>query len=299
MDENTTVKQKTVSYTQFSIFAKCPRKWKLDYIDELRKYEQNINTIFGTAFHSTLQNYLKVMYEQSVKQANSIDLEEYLKVEMFNLYKEAVAKNDGVHFSNSQQLAEFYDDGVQIIKYIQKHRGAYFSSKEHKLLGIETPLTAQLKNNLGFTGFIDLIIQDQRDGTITIWDIKTSTAGWNKYQKADISKTAQLILYKEFYAKQFGVDVESIRVEYFIVRRKITENVEFTPKRVQTFSPASGKPTRNKVGKLFEQFLDNCFTQDGQYNLDGSYPAIASSACSYCAYNSNPTLCSKKERLKK
>lgn len=298
MDESTTVKQKTVSYTQFSVYAKCPRKWKLDYIDGLRTYEQSINTIFGSAFHSTLQNYLKVMYEGTVKQANGIDLAEYLKQEMFNQYKEAVAKNGGVHFSTPQELAEFFNDGVQILHYVQKHRGAYFSSKQHTLVGIEIPLTTQLTNNIGFTGFIDLVIKDERDGSITIWDIKTSTSGWNKHQKADVAKTAQLILYKEFYAKQFNVDPEKIKVEYFIVRRKINEDAEFVPKRVQTFSPASGKPTRNKVGKLFLEFIENCFTKDGQYNIDGNYPAILTSQCAYCQYNT-PDMCSRKERLKK
>jgi hypothetical protein len=298
MDEISTVKKKTVSYSQFSIYTKCPRKWKLDYIDKLRIYEDNINTIFGTSFHNTLQNYLKVMYEDSVKAANGIDLAEYLKKEIHEVYKQCLVKNGGNHFTTPQELAEYYTDGVTILHYIQKNRSIYFSSKQHSLVGIEVPLSVDLPYNIEFTGFIDLIIKDERDGKIKIWDIKTSNAGWNKHQKKDISKTAQLILYKEFYAKQFGVDPEMIDVEYFIVRRKINQDAEFIPKRVQTFSPASGKLTRNKVGGMLLEFIKNSFTEDGQYNVNGQYPAVQSSQCLYCAYN-KPGMCNKKDRLKK
>ena len=290
--------QKTVSYSQFSLYAKCPHRWELDYLQNRRVYEQSIHTIFGTAFHTTLQNYLTVMYNESVKKADEIDLPKYLQEQIFAEYQTAIEKNGNKHFSDAKELSEFYLDGVEILKYVKRHRGVYFPSKNHRLIGIEMPLELQLKGNIGFKGFIDIVILDERNGFMKIWDIKTSTAGWNKYQKADQTKTAQLILYKEFYAKQYGFDVDRIDVEYLIVRRKINEAAEFVPKRVQLFSPASGKVTRNKIGKLFQDFLDNCFTAEGDYNEKGNFPAIETSACKYCPY-ANSDLCSKKERVKK
>jgi hypothetical protein len=238
------------------------------------------------------------MYEDSVKAADYINLEEYLKEQMFKEYKTAIEKNGGVHFSNPQELNEYYSDGVEILKYIRRNRGVYFPSKQHKLVGIEIPLSVPLPNNISFSGFIDLVIHDEKNNRIKIWDIKTSNSGWNKYQKADSTKTAQLILYKEYYAKQFNVDPENIDVEYFIVRRKINEDLDFKPKRVQTFIPASGKPTRNKTNKLLTEFIDHCFTENGEYKADASYPAIEHSGCKYCPYKDNQALCNKKERIK-
>jgi Zn/Cd-binding protein ZinT len=291
-------KQKTISYSQFSVYAKCPQKWKHDYLGNLRVYEQTVHTIFGTAFHNTLQNYLTVMYNQSVKNADAIDLNNYLQEQMFSEYKVAVEKNGGVHFSDPKELSSFLQDGIEILKYIKRHRGVYFPSKNHKLVGIEVPLNLQLKEGVDFIGYIDVVIRDERTGRIKVWDIKTSTSGWNKYQKADITKTAQLILYKEFYAKQFGVDVDMIDVEYLIVRRKINENAEFVPKRVQTFIPASGKVTRNKVSKMLGEFIENCFTPEGDYNENGHFPAYESSFCKFCPYVNDEGLCSKKNRIK-
>lgn len=291
--------KKTVSYSQFSLYANCPKRWKLDYLDGLRTYEQSINTCFGSAFHKTLQHYLEVLYNKTVKEADEIDLGAYLKQAMFDEYKESLTKNGNKHYSNPQELAEFYLDGEAILKYFKNHRREYFSTKQHSLVGIEIPLQMPLINNISFNGFIDLVIKDERDNRIKIYDIKTSTQGWNKYQKADTTKTAQLILYKDFYGKQFNVDPESIDVEYIIVRRKINEDGEFPMKRIQTFQPASGKPTRNKVSKMFLEFVQNCFTEDGSYNIEGNFPAVTSSACNYCPYKNEEALCSKKHRIKK
>ena len=51
--------------------------------------------------------------------------------------------------------------------------------------------------------------------------LKTSTMGWNKWQKKDENKTQQLLLYKQFYSKMYNHPIEKIEVEYFIVKRKL------------------------------------------------------------------------------
>ena len=290
--------KKTVSYSQFSLYANCPRRWKLDYLQGLRTYEQNINTCFGSAFHKTLQDYLEVLYNNSVKEADAMNLAENLKQALFDEYKQSLEKNGGRHYSNPQELSEFYLDGEAILNYFQRHRRVYFSTKDTELVGIEINLTTPLIHNIDFNGFMDVVTKTKSTGRYKVWDIKTSTQGWNKYQKADQTKTAQLILYKEFYAKQLGVDPDMIDIEYLIVRRKINENSDFPMKRIQTFVPASGKPTRNKIGKMFIDFIQNSFNEDGTYNENGNYPALACTACKYCPYASEELLCPKKERIK-
>ncbi len=288
---------KTISYSQLSLYLNCPKRWKLDYVDGLRQYEQNINLLFGTAFHATIQHYLTVMYEDSVKKAEEIDLAKYLQDTMMNEYRIGLAKNNNEHFTTPEQLSEFYQDGIAILNYFKRHRSAYFSSKQHTLLGIEKPLNLILKNDIRFSGFIDIVIRDERDGRIKIYDIKTSTAGWNKYQKADKTKTAQVILYKSFYAKQYEVEEDMIDVEYIIVRRKINEDLEFVPKRIQTFAPASGKVTVKRVHNMLNEFIDHSFNEDGSYNLAADYPAVSSSGCKYCPYFKEDALCPKSQRI--
>ena len=290
---------KKVSYSQFSIYAQCPHRWKLDYVENLRTYEQTIHTCFGTAFHHTVQEYVKCLLTESVKKADMMNLHDLLRDTLYSEYKSSLTKNGNKHYTTPAELTEFYNDGVAILDYFRKHRAAFFSGRHHELIGIEQPLHLVLHNNVSFQGFIDIIVKDTRTNTYTIYDIKTSTQGWNKYQKADITKTAQLILYKDFYAKQFGVDVDKIQVEYIIVRRKINTDLEFAPKRIQTFTPASGKPTRNKVTKLFTSFIDEGFTSDGSYNVEGTFPAYKGKACNYCPYKDNFAACPKQSRIVK
>ena len=296
-------KQKSISYSQYSMYAQCPRRWKLNYIDNLRQFSQSIHTLFGTAFHETLQGYLTVMYEGSIKEADELKLGDILKGAMAKEYRKAMAMGQEPDFTNKSEMREFFYDGIAILEFFLKKRGAYFSKKNTKLIGIETKLSLPLEanSNILFKGFIDIVMQDTATGRYKIYDIKTSTMGWNKYQKADKTKTAQMVLYKQFYAEQFNVDPEMIDIEYFIVRRKLPDNPQFPIKRIQSFVPASGKPTRNKLKRALNEFVDNAFTSDGQYNLEGNFAAIAgknNKNCKYCEFKDRLDLCPRANRIK-
>ena len=68
-----------ISYSQLSMYNECPMRWKLNYVDGLRISESNIHLIFGTAMHEVLQTYLEVMYNDTVKRADMLNLEEMLR----------------------------------------------------------------------------------------------------------------------------------------------------------------------------------------------------------------------------
>ena len=77
-----------ISYSQISMFSNCPHRWKLNYIDKLKVSESNIYLIFGTAMHEVIQTYLEVMYHDSVKNADLLDLNQMLidkLIEQFNI----------------------------------------------------------------------------------------------------------------------------------------------------------------------------------------------------------------------
>ena len=274
---------------------KCPKRWELDYVRGLRKFEQSIHTLFGTAFHETLQEYITIMYERSVKEADKLSLPAYLQATMMGEYKNSLEKNDNTHFATSQELQEFYYDGVAILDYIKKHRRVYFPSKQHELVGIEKPLNVPIRPGLVFKGFIDVIIKDNRDGRIKIIDIKTSTRGWNKYHKKDSSKTTQMLFYKKYYSQQYDVPIDLIDVEYLIVRRKIPEDSDFPIRRVQTFIPANGKTSMNKATKVLNEFVENCFTQEDEYK-DVDHKAYKGSHCKFCPYVDDLKLCPESKR---
>ena len=294
--------ERKISYSQYAMYDKCPKQWELAYVRNLREFTQSIHTLFGTAFHETLQTYLTTMYEKTAKAADELDLNNMLLSTMKELYKEAVEKM-GEHFSNKFELMEFYEDGVAILDFIKRNRGKYFSAKHEELIGIELPIYYPADENKGIfmLGYLDVVLRDKRTDEIVIIDIKTSTMGWNKYQKADKLKLSQLILYKEYFAKQYGWDVEKIKVKFMIVKRKLIEGAMFPQKRVQEVIPASGKPTRNKLLKSIESWINTCFNDEGEYNTEKEYPAIAGKNkknCKYCDFALRDELCPMANRIK-
>ena len=255
--------KKTISYSQFALWCQCPYSWKLQYVDKALPFTDNIHTLFGTSMHEVLQEYIKVMYTDSIKEADKLILHEELEDRLKKNFMEIKMRNGGEEFCSKDEMTEFYNDGLRILEFFKRKRGDYFSKKGYELLGIETALNYDLPNNLKFKGFIDLIIKDNIRNRIKIIDIKTSSWGWNKYTKADKNKTDQLLLYKSFYAKQFDVPLDRIDVEYFIVKRKLYENTDFPQKRVQKFVPANGKPSINKVLMRLQKFMEECYDKDG------------------------------------
>ena len=133
-------------------------------------------------------------------------------------------------------------------------------------------------------GYLDIVMLDEFHNTIKIYDIKTSTQGWNKWMKKDENKTQQLLLYKQFYSKQYNHPIDKIEVEYFIVKRKLWENAMFPQKRVQKFSPASGTVSMNKVAKRLDTFLDLAFDENGEQVSENIIPTPSKKACKWCEF---------------
>jgi len=279
-----------ISYSQLSMFSECPQRWKLNYIDKVTESEPSIHLLFGTAMHEVIQTWLEVMYHDSVKNANKLNLEQRLHDKMMELFKQG-KEEYGKNPCTLEELREFFQDGCDILDFVKKRRADYFSKRGYKLIGCEVPIEVDLKKNVKIIGYLDLVILDEFHNTIKIYDIKTSTQGWNKWMKKDENKTQQLLLYKQFYAKQYNHPIDKIEVEYFIVKRKLWENAMFPQKRVQKFSPASGTVSMNKVAKRLNTFLDLAFDDLGNRISENIIPTPSKKACRWCEFK-NTEYCS-------
>ena len=286
--------QKSISYSQLSMFLSCPKKWALQYKDGHKVPSFSINMTFGTAVHETLQNYLSVMYNESGVKADAINIEEYFEERFRENYAKGYKNNKNVHYSNPEEMREFYEDGLAILDFIKKKRGEYFSIKEWHLVGIEVPIVMapnKSHNNVLFNGFIDLVLYHEPTEKFVIYDIKTSSRGWSDKEKKDEVKQFQILLYKSFFSEQFGVDIENIDVEFFIVRRKIWEECEFPQKRVQQFAPANGKTKVKKSKVALDTFIEEVFNLDGSYKSTDHQATPSKGACAYCPYLQLKLLC--------
>ena len=261
-----------ISYSSISTFNKCPKLWEMQYLRGEIPFKQNIYTCFGTAMHETVQTWLEVMYHDKVKNAKELDKHKLLYENMIKSYKQGKAQNGHEHFSTQDELTKFWIEGKHILDFLEKKRGGYFSTKNMQLAGIETLLYQEIRPGVMFKGLVDLVFYHPNTDRWTIMDIKTSTSGWRDAQKKNPNLTAQVILYREFFAKQFGIDKDKIDVEFFILKRRVPAEAEFASmqKRVQQFSPSSGprktKEVINSMNKMISEVLD----EDGNF-IDKDY----------------------------
>lgn len=277
---------KHISYSQLSSFATCQRQWYLQYVKNLAPYQPSIHAVFGTAMHETIQTWLETMYHGKVKDAMDMNLDQLLYDNIIKSYKANKAMNSHQHFSTSDELTQFWIDGKHILNYLKKKRTWYFGTKNLMLAGVETLLYQELRPGVKFKGFIDLVFYHPITDRWTIMDIKTSTSGWREEAKKDEKKIAQILLYKQFFAQQFNIDIEKIDVQYFILKRKIPRNAEFAAmeRRVQEFTPPSGKIKIGKALSMMNEFVETAVDTNGEY-IEKEYPTNPSKwGCNFCAF---------------
>jgi len=294
-------KAKNVSFSQYAMWLKCPMQWKLSYIDKLAPYEASIHTVFGTAIHEALQEYLRVLYTIGLEEADALDTLGLFKKSYYEGLKELKIANeeqskmseselDDLGLITQNTVDEFELDGKVILDHVLAYaqRSKHFPSKKYEIVGIELPLEIPLRGGtILYKGFLDIVLKDKETNKILILDFKTSTNGWNKYQKADRTKIDQLLLYKRFYNQLFKVSMSEIEIEFMVLKRKLLENVEYPQQRIQRISPPDGKMSMKEVESSFLDFINEGFTKDGEYNTSHKFiknPGKARKNCKYCTF---------------
>jgi hypothetical protein len=276
-----------VSFSQYGMWSSCPQQYKLNYIDKLGESSSNIHTIFGSAMHETIQHYLSVMYGVSKKQADEINVDKLLLERMRENYKVEVEKMSEGTPCSQDELEEFFGDGRRILEWFMKHIGKFYSKSGYELVGIEIPLNKEIKKGVHFIGYIDIVLKDIAENAIIIIDLKTSTMGWNKYQKEDRLKNSQILLYKKYYSELFDIPLTKIRVEFQIMRRKLPDDSPYPVPRISKHIPPNGSPSVNKVYDEFMSFIDIVFDDEGNFR-DIPYPKVPGNAkknCKWCEFS--------------
>lgn len=281
-----------ISYTQFSMYQNCPHSWELAYARKLRTKEPTINLMFGTAMHNTIQDWLTTMYGDS---GSVVKLNEQLQLNMEKSFDEMVTEW-GKPFSSIDEIEEFYEDGVEILRHLKKDRLEYYNTDESKLHGIEVPILVtpvDEKPTVKLIGYLDVVLSLLDDKHFIIQDLKTSTNGWTDYQMRDRTKVSQLLLYKYYFGKQYNVRVQDITVQYIILRRK-------SKNKLQIFIPKQTNPALKSIVDELKEFVNTAFDDSGKVRLDIEYPAVSgygNEKCRFCEFKDRLDLCPVSNRI--
>lgn len=236
-----------ISYSAYKEYKNCPLAFKLKYINKI-KTPENIHSIFGTAIHATLEEFLKKdKYEDSeILKTFSNNFESEIKRVLNKEYKEDLLPA----VISDEDKQTFLEQGKNIIVQVIQHLREIFGDFE--VVETEEDLNEVLDDGEYFNnkelgiflkGFIDLIIK--KDDQYYIIDYKTCSWGWDKYKKGDKLTTYQLVLYKYFWCKKHNIDPKNVETYFLLLKR--------TPKNnnVEAFRVTSGNiKTKNALDDL-------------------------------------------------
>lgn len=295
-------KHLSVSYSQYSTFKQCPHKWYRSYVTKEIVQPPAIHFTFGTTIHEILQHWITIVYQDSLKEANKLDVPRLFKNALIQNYTNEAQKHK-IHFSNPEELKLMYEQGLEVIKYFIKHRTNFFNTKSMELIGVEIPIFMNVSSDslIKMVSYIDLVFYDVKDDQYVLFDIKTGKKGWSKYDKQNKLKTSQLLLYKYYFSLQYDIPIEKIRVEYILTKREVNIEREYPEKRITTFSPSQGKIAIKQTINEFNQFISQCFDSNtGVHKQENSYIAVGGvnfNNCRFCALKDNEQLCPKSNRI--
>ena len=210
--------KKHVSFSEIKMWKECAYKHKLTHIDKIDVFEPSPFLDFGTAVHEGCESIVEKKSPNRKKLVEDIrkawlthgfDNPDWVEKQP-GWYKYAPV-DEWVNWANNM-----WDD-------IPRFLSEQFPNWETVIA--EEELYEPIENTgLSFKGFIDAIIKipkNNGDGFIYwIIDWKTANAyGWRREKKQDILMTAQLILYKHFWAKKHNIPLKDIRCGFILLKR--------------------------------------------------------------------------------
>ncbi len=279
-----------ISYSQYSMWSKCPHQWKLKYVDNIRFFDASIDTVFGTAIHETIQAWLSSRYALTGEQSNgtleqwTTFFREALKTE----FRNNVTYDDDkkpIFVCDLETMKRYFEEGCIILSNIFVEADTYFPTHNTTLMAIEYELDIPINDNASFTGFIDILLYNAEDELYTIVDLKTSKTGWSSWQKKDDTKSEQIILYKNFFAQQLNVPLKNIAVEFIILARQSDSP------RLERYSIKTPASVVKTAAVKFEHFIKSSFDDSGAPRHDNFPPTPSKSLCKFCVYKTRKELC--------
>lgn len=249
--------KKHISFSELKIWAECPYKHKLKYIDGVNGFTGNIFTAFGTAIHSVCENIAKGDLEP-------IDYDEFFDLNFLAELKRLDEKPD------KKMITDFREQGKQIppevFPELRKHFGNFevFSTEESLYQKIE-----ELKFEHYLKGFIDLVIKTE-DGKHHILDWKTCSWGWDAEKRSERLVTYQLTLYKKFFCEKHNIDPSDVETHFGLLKRTAKKD------RVEIFRVTSGSRKTNNATKLLT---------DGCRSIKAGLKIKNRKSCSKCEFH--------------
>ena len=233
--------KKHISYSELKMWAECPRKHKLVYIDKLKGFTGNEYTAFGSSIHSLCENAIQDRIQES-------EFDDFFD-ECFDKELERLSPD---HERRQDLITEMREQAKKITPQILPAVTETFG--EFEVFSVEEKLYEKINDfsldNLLFKGYIDLVIKTS-DGKYHIIDWKTCSWGWDREKRSSKLITYQLTLYKNFFCQKHNIDPKLVETHFALLKRTAKKD------NVEIFRVTSGPKKTNNAVELLHKALIN------------------------------------------
>ena len=232
---------KHISYSELKIWAECPRKHKISYIDRIRRFIGNEYTAFGRTIHALCENAVQGLLDEP-------DYDDFFD-ECFDRELEQLGEG---HQRKSDLIAEMREQARAISPLILPKLKECFG--QYEVVSVEEKLFEKINDfsldKYDFKGYIDLVIKTS-DGKYHIIDWKSCSWGWDAKKRSDKLITYQLTLYKRFFCQKHNVDPVMVETHFALLKRTAKKD------NVEIFRVTSGPRKIQNATNLLNQALAN------------------------------------------
>jgi len=227
-----------ISYSELKVWAECPFKHKLMYIDKIKGFIGNEYTAFGGAIHNLCENAI-------VDKIEPEDFEQYFQM----AFREELKK---IEVTKPALVMQMLEQANKITPEIIPSVDEYFG--DYEVFSVEERLFEDIQDfedeKYNFKGFIDLVVKTS-DGKYHIIDWKTCSWGWDMERKSDRLTTYQLTLYKKFFCQKHNIDPQLVETHFALLKRTAKK------KNVEIFRVTSGPRKTKNASDLLLKALSN------------------------------------------
>ena len=230
--------KKHVSFSEIKNWKECSYRHKLTYIDKIDMFKPSPYLDFGTAVHEGCEFLLE---------GKEVDREKILADITTAWDKHGFGEPEWYEKMPGWYKHVPVEEWCNWAENMWNDVPAFLDSQfpEWDFVAAEETLYEDIPGStVKFKGFIDAVIKvPKKRGTgVNYWIIDWKTAqayGWRRQKKQDILMTAQLILYKYFWARKHNIPIKDIRCGFVLLKRgakpgKICElvNISVGPKAI-------------------------------------------------------------------
>ena len=212
--------KKHISFSEVKQWKECSYRHKLVYIDKIDMFNDSPYLHFGTAVHEGCETLITTG-EVDRDGILSVMKESWQKAGFEN--PDWYSKQPGWYKHQPVEEWERWANSMwdEVSTFLNETFPGWecFNAEEQLYEEIEN-----LDKELKFKGFIDAVfkVPKKKGKGFEYWIVDWKTAGaygWRRDKKQDLGMTAQLILYKHFWAKKHNIDLKDVRCAFILLKR--------------------------------------------------------------------------------